>query len=416
MVRIRRIPHGMSAIPDKASKMRLTKTEYNRMLIRAILFHEGPASRVELGRKTGLPLSAMTDLTSELIRQGDLIAGQRVRPSEKGAGRNRTLLDINRSGIGVICLVYEVRHVEAMICDLNGGIVWSRKWKGPFNRGPDHLLKRLSTSLKTALKETPIPKKSLLAIGAADPGLIDRSRGIALRALNIPGWRDVHICRHLRKTTDLRVIVERFEGLQAMSEVAYGVARGAQNMIYAAWTEDGIGGAFVVDGKALHGRTGSAGEIGHFAISAGGPQCSCGRRGCLEAHVLPKRLVDEWRQKKGNTSIPKKPLVRLIQESNSGDSAAGRILEQASQKFGRALGGISNLLDPECIVLGGAFAERDEASLSWLRRGFLKTSFRETARDVQIHRAVMAGNPAPGLAHACACEYFAYPSTATAEK
>jgi glucokinase len=46
----------------------------------------------------------------------------------------------------------------------------------------------------------------------------------------------------------------------------------------------GIAGRFAVDGVVPPSATGLAGEVGHLTFRPGGPECSCGRRGCAEAY------------------------------------------------------------------------------------------------------------------------------------
>ena len=71
---------------------RMTKSAYNRRLVCATLFHSGPESRVGLHHRTGLPLSGLTEICGELLRDGrdprerDRVAGR----ARAGDGRRRS--------------------------------------------------------------------------------------------------------------------------------------------------------------------------------------------------------------------------------------------------------------------------------------------------------------------------------------
>src|SRR2546427_603066 len=87
-------------------RMSIPKSAYNQVLIRATLFHRGPASRVELGQITGIPLSVLTDICNRLIDQGMIRETHRSNPSGNGRGRRRAVLEIDGSQIGVAYLQY----------------------------------------------------------------------------------------------------------------------------------------------------------------------------------------------------------------------------------------------------------------------------------------------------------------------
>ena len=41
----------------------------------------------------------------------------------------------------------------------------------------------------------------------------------------------------------------------------------------------------MTNGKLVHGHDGFAAELGHVTVFAGGRECGCGRKGCLETYV-----------------------------------------------------------------------------------------------------------------------------------
>ena len=45
-----------------------------------------------------------------------------------------------------------------------------------------------------------------------------------------------------------------------------------------------MGGGLVLNGEPWDGR-GAAGELGHVVVKIDGAQCTCGRRGCMEAYA-----------------------------------------------------------------------------------------------------------------------------------
>src|SRR4051812_38777280 len=95
-------PNGGPGFAGFADGPRMTKPAYNRLLVCASLFHEGPASRVGLRRRTGVAMSRLSEICGELIR-GGLIRECEEAPAagENGQGRPQTMLEVNLRGLGV---------------------------------------------------------------------------------------------------------------------------------------------------------------------------------------------------------------------------------------------------------------------------------------------------------------------------
>ena len=53
----------------------------------------------------------------------------------------------------------------------------------------------------------------------------------------------------------------------------------------------GIGMGIVINQRLYQGASGGAGELGHITVTAGRPQCSCGKQGCLEALAVRSRRI-----------------------------------------------------------------------------------------------------------------------------
>src|SRR3972149_5827666 len=85
----------------------------------------------------------------------------------------------------------------------------------------------------------------------------------------------------MRAALGIPVFVDNDATAAALGECTFGAGRGYRHVVYVT-VSTGIGGGIVIDGRIYRGASGAAGEIGHEVVEEGGPQCSCGRRGCLE--------------------------------------------------------------------------------------------------------------------------------------
>ncbi len=87
----------------------------------------------------------------------------------------------------------------------------------------------------------------------------------------------------------------------ALAEALWGSGAGYRNVFYAT-LGTGIGAGIVFNQRIYHGRTGSAAEGGHVTINYQGPQCRCGKRGCIEAYCSGPAIAQRARARLEQTS------------------------------------------------------------------------------------------------------------------
>lgn len=405
---------GLSWFPEGK---RITKPDYNRMLVCATLFHEGPQSRVGLHQRTGVPLSRLSELCGDLLRSG-LIRESVVAPAGgNGRGRPQTLLEIELRGLGVAGVRYDNEHVVAAVADLVGAVRWRRHWDGPFGDS-DRILRRVGEAAKMAVDAAAKIGLRVVAVGAADPGTVDVASGRSVRAVHVPGWQNIPVTEKIRKATSLPAVIDRGDGWQALGEVAFGAGRGAEHAVFVTLLE-GIGGGIVEGKQLLTGRDGSAGEIGHTRVSEDGPLCGCGGRGCLEAHVAPARLAALWKglspeeaqrvALRGET--PDDDFSQMLRAARTGDGRAREILADAARALARALGNVVSLLNPERIILGGRFVEAGDSILEPLKQALPQYALPELLQGIEVRLAELGeASTFLGVAAHVRERLFAYPS------
>jgi predicted NBD/HSP70 family sugar kinase len=395
-----------------------SKRVYNRSLVCAALFHEGPRSRLDLKQATGLPLSRLSDICGSLITDG-VIRESMVTPAVGGGrGRPRSLVENDlrrRGGAGVY---YDQDKVTTALVDLAGAVHWKRRWNAADAVDAAGRLRTITRYLKQTVAVAPELGMNLVGVGAADPGTVDVASGRAIRAVNVPGWSDVPVVESLSRATRLSAVIERGDGWQALGEVAYGAGRGSQHVLFVTLLE-GIGGGIVEGGNLLAGRDGSAGEIGHTRVSPDGPRCGCGGRGCLEAHLAPSRLAALWRgaspadldgiAPRGETAGD--DFTQMLAAAQRGDQRARDVLGDAGRALAVALGNATTLLNPERIILGGRFVEAGDLIVGPLRQSLPEFALPELAANVDIRMAELgADSTYLGIAARVRSRLFAYPS------
>lgn len=226
--------------------------------------------------------------------------------------------------------------------------------------GPEALISRLA-ELAIALHAR-YPGVSAVGVGSA--GQIDHRMGIVTYANeNLPGWTGMPIAARLAAALGLPIYVENDVRAMALAEAVWGAGKGSR-VLLAATIGTGVGGALVLDGEVFRGAGGGAGELGHIPVTAGGPRCGCGRRGCLEAYAAGPRIAAAYARAVGRRPVD---LEAVATAAAAGDALAIAAFDRAGRLLGRVLAGLANVLDPDCLVIGGGGAAAGEVLLAPMR-------------------------------------------------
>ena len=239
-----------------------------------------------------------------------------------------------------------------------------------FGRELDELLDGLEDELREALGAAP----SAEAIGLGIPCTIDRERGVAINAVNLP-IIDVPMRELIGDRLDLPTFVDNDANVAALAEHRFGAARGARNAVMLT-IGTGIGGGLVLGGQLYRGSTGAAAELGHIVIDQAGPPCqgSCPNRGCVEAFASGTAIGRQG--KLAAETHPESALGRRLgageeidgravtEAALAGDGIAVEVLATAGRRLGVALASIANVFEPDVIVIGGGAAAGGELLLA----------------------------------------------------
>lgn len=268
--------------------------------------------------------------------------------------------------------------------------------------GPEAVLDRIADAAEEVLAAaTREGRPAPVAAGISAPGPLDPWRGVILTPPNLAGWRDVPILEHVAARIDLPVYLERDTNVAVTAEWRYGAARGSRHPIYIT-VSTGVGGGVMVDGRLLRGADGTAGEVGHLVVELDGPECGCGGIGHVEAIASGTAIARDGTALVARGAAP--GLARLVEEgeeldaelvaraADAGDADCQAILERAWVAIGALCASLTNLLDPEVIVIGGSIAEHRPRLFEIARREFRRRTFPILVDRVRIEPAALGGD------------------------
>ncbi|MFZ1992041.1 MAG: ROK family protein [Alphaproteobacteria bacterium] len=195
------------------------------------------------------------------------------------------------------------------------------------------------------------------SVGIAMPGTIAPDTGLVKNA-NSTWLNGQPLEQHLHRLLKREVRLANDANCFALSEAADGAAAGA-SPVFGVILGTGVGGGIVIGGKVLVGAQAIAGEWGHNPLPAmtdaerPGPQCYCGRRGCIETFLSGPALEAEFFARMSRQASA----TEIAAAADAGDRAAADMIETYTERLARALGSVVNVIDPEVIVLGGGLSK-----------------------------------------------------------
>jgi fructokinase len=191
-------------------------------------------------------------------------------------------------------------------------------------------------------------------VGIGIPGSLSPATGL-VRNANTQCLNGRSLDRDLASRLGRPVRVSNDANCLALSEAADGAGAG-HGVVFAVILGTGVGGGIVVDGKLIEGLNRVGGEWGHTplpwmtAAEFPGARCWCGQDGCLENFLCGPALAADW---KGEGH---RDATGIADAAGAGDTTARAALDRHADRLARALAGITNLIDPDAIVLGGGLS------------------------------------------------------------
>jgi len=356
----------------------------SRTAVLTALRHAGELTQVEIVAATGLTAGTVSTVVGGLIDDGVV----RVRDVVRTGRRARAVSLAGPGGplIGVHCYLDQVR----VLLDPGDGRAWSEAVRVL----PDGHRAEVAA---TAAREL---SADLLAAADIDPGRVLRA------AVGIPAPVEVRTARvggaGVRDGWGTVVATPGAFGpwpvdfdnegnLSALAEARLGAGRGRATVVQVSLSQ-GVSGGIVHDGELVHGRTGTAGELGHLTIDPHGPVCSCGNRGCLQVYAGSQAIIGLLAASHGRLSV-----AEVLDLAAQGDPGCRRVLSDVGRHLGTAMASVCTVLDPDVLVVGGALSRAGNLLLDPLREVLAERTAVTSGAVVEVVAGVLgAAAPARG--------------------
>ena len=247
--------------------------------------------------------------------------------------------------------------IEIAVVDPIEGVIYKDRVQTP-QHSYTAILEAISALVDKTLEKQRLERP--LAIGIGIPGCIDPATKL-VRGSNTVVTNGKPLQQDLQQRLGCQVHLQNDANCLAVSEAVDGSAKGC-SIVFAVIIGTGCGGGIAIDGKAWTGNNGIAGEWGHnplpwpSAEEIQATPCWCGQVGCQETWISGTAFALDHARHTGEQLKAE----QIIDSMRAGDLEAKRSFDRYVNRLARALASVMNVLDPDCIVLGGGMSNVDE--------------------------------------------------------
>lgn len=277
------------------------------------------------------------------------------------------------------------------VADRNGKLLLHKRIPTPNVLGPQaNIAAILSAAREVAQKQG----EELQAIGIGCGGPLDRKTGTLHKVSNLPDWEGICLTDVFSKEFRAPAFLDNDATAAALGEGMFGAGRGVDSFVYFT-VSTGIGGGIIINNKPYRGVGENAAEFGHMKLSAEGPACNCGDRGCLEAYASGTSIARIARE--GLAAHPQSKLnstgditaESVASAAQGGDEYARQVWYGAMRNLGLGVANVVNALNPRRVILGGGVTRAGDMLLEPVREVVKERAMDALSANVDI---VIAAN------------------------
>lgn len=318
-----------------------------------------PRTRSELSALTGLSRATVSARIDELLKAGLITP---MSDAVSTGGRPPARVAFNPGARIVAAADFGATHVTVAVINLNGDVLVDNRLDWDIATGPIASLDRLTDTFGEMIRESGRTADELVAIGIGLPGPVEHATGRPTSPPIMPGWDGYDVPAHLKASFDVPVLVDNDVNVMALGEQSKGWPDSGDLIFVKVST--GIGAGIISGGMLQRGAAGSAGDIGHIAISRDeNIVCRCGNIGCLEAVAGAPAIVAALKEE----GLELAGASELMAAVRSADLRAMRAIREAGRNLGHVLNMCVSIINPSLIVIGGSLAESAELLIAGVR-------------------------------------------------
>lgn len=376
-------------MPKKVNAQLIKKL--NEVRILNLIRYEGPISRIELAKKTGISKVAVSEIIRRLDDAGFILEIGKGTSTKRG-GKRPTMIKINPENGYVFGIEIHLRKANIALADLESKIICRQVVNYDRDTSGEEGLKMIFDVMDSMIESCKIDVGQLVSIGIGIPGLSDHSDDEVYFTDTLKGSGHKLIGERFANKYNISVTIENDVNAMTVGEHLLGAGRNEKNFVYI-WAGEGLGAGIVVDDHLIRGHFGSAGELGYFEIGHfvadknNLPNLYSGQKyfgNIMSEEYLTEtlQLKLQWKTSEPKTKIQQMSLTEIIDNYSSKYPTVHEILDEYAYLLSILCTSLLMTIDPNLIVIGGSIIENSEYLLvktrQLVKQSMLNIPFRPT--------------------------------------
>ena len=316
----------------------------NERRILEIIRENGPASRAEVTRVTGISAPTVSKVVAKLI--DSRLIEEYVSESPEGTlGRPGKTLHLSTRSAQVLGIVIDLKRCWVVASGLDGLLVKERMHKFPTPDSYQELIEQLAEKSMMLMGN---PEVKTLGIGISMPGLLNTREQRVEFSPNLHQLDGQRPSQDLSKRLGVETMMLQESHALCLAESMFGAALGMDDFAMFDLSS-GLGLGVMSGGKIISGHSGLGGELGHITVAPNGAKCGCGNHGCLETVATDTSLATAISKSLGRT-VDIEEAIELIK---SGKFSSTKELDQIVEYLAIGVAAVINIFNPSSLFMHG---------------------------------------------------------------
>lgn len=341
----------------------------------------------QIAKEMALSLPTAGKMINELLERNYII---NVGKLEQREGRPPMLFSINPQVGYFIGIDIKQNYIRIGLIDFAGEIKSIKNINYNY-KNTQESLDELCSIINQFVRESQINTTLIINIQINISGRVNPVHGISHTMFS---FLDDPISEVLEYKLGHPVTIENDTRSMFYGELYKGCIKEQKDIIYInlGW---GLGSALMINGEIVKGKSGFAGELGHFYAFDNEILCHCGKKGCLETEVSGSAFCRICKEEilKGKQSILSDKVIKnpdsltlndILQAVENEDLLCIEIMEGIATKLGIELANLINLLNPELIIIGGSLSKTGDYLLLPLKVALKKYTLNLVNKNCKI--------------------------------
>lgn len=294
-------------------------------------------------------------------------------------------------------------NIAAGVVNENNEVIAKTSVKTGSGRELNLIVDDMAKVAKSAAESIGLTLADVEWVGVGAPGTVNKATGIIEYSNNL-GWYAVPLVAMLEERTGKKVYIENDANAAAYGEYVAGAAKNADISVMVT-LGTGVGGGIVINNQIYTGFNFAGAELGHSVIVVDGRDCTCGRKGCLEAYASATGLIKttkEYMERYKDSvmwDMVEGDLSRVSGRTSfdamrKGDGAGKMVVDEYIKYLACGITNIINTFQPDILCIGGGICHEGDTLMLPLKEIVKREVYsRNSAKNTEIVAASL-GNDA----------------------